>query len=89
MSTGYYLTKKRLVKGIKIFLKKKNKRYQYASEQHRNLPEDEKQRLIECRKKLSSNNKKEHWSILLLTALYRCMNETKNFLFLSGNIKIF
>ena len=81
MSTGYYLTKKRLVKG--------NKKYQYASEQHRNLPEDEKQRLIECRKKLSSNNKKEHWSILLLTALYRCMNETKNFLFLSGNIKIF
>ena len=88
MSTGYYLTKKRLVKGIKIFLKKKNKKYQYARERYRNLPEDEKQRLTECRKKLSSNTKKEHWSILLLTALYRCMNETKNFLFLGGNMKI-
>ena len=54
MSTGYYLTKKRLLKGMKIFLKKKkSKNPQYARERYRNRPEDEKQRLLECRKKLS------------------------------------
>ena len=39
-----------LVKDIKVFLKKKEKR-QYGSEQHKNLAEDEKQKLVEYEKK--------------------------------------
>ena len=35
---------KRLVKGIKIFLKKKKKKRQYAYVQYRNLSEEEKER---------------------------------------------
>ena len=44
--------KKRLVKDIKIFLKKKKeKRQQYGRERYENLSEDEKQTLVEYRKK--------------------------------------
>ena len=55
MSTGYNQKtsknfEKKLVKGIKIFHKKKEKKCQYAHERNRNLPEDEKKRLVECRK---------------------------------------
>ena len=41
------------MQGVKIFLKKKtkNKKNQYGCERYRNLPEDEKQRLVEYRKK--------------------------------------
>ena len=41
--------KKRSVKDTKAFLKKKRKKGQYWREQYRNLPEDEKQRLVEYR----------------------------------------
>ena len=42
--------KKNLVKDIKVFLKKKKKKkQQYCCEQHKNLPEDEKQKLVEYR----------------------------------------
>ena len=40
--------KKNLVKGNKIFLKKKKTR---SENKYKNLPEDEKQRLVEYRKK--------------------------------------
>ena len=39
--------KERFVKDTKAFLKKKRKKGQYWREQYRNLPEDEKQRLVE------------------------------------------
>ena len=41
--------KERFVKDAKAFLKKKRKKGQYWREQYRNLPEDEKQRLVEYR----------------------------------------
>ena len=41
--------KERFVKDTKAFLKKKRKKGQYWREQYRNLPEDEKQRLVEYR----------------------------------------
>ena len=45
-------TKKKLVKDIIIFLKKtKKKKQQYGRELCKNLSEDEKQKLIEYRKK--------------------------------------
>ena len=53
-----YLKKKKkencnmLMNKIEIFLKKKNKKRQYGHECYNNLPEDEKQRLVEYRKKL-------------------------------------
>ena len=44
---------KNLVKGIKVFLKKKEKKkQQYGRERCKNLPEDEKQRLLEYRKNI-------------------------------------
>ena len=42
---------KKHVKDIKIFLKKKKKQ-QYACEHHKNLSEDEKNKLIEYRNKI-------------------------------------
>ena len=45
---------KQLMKDIKIFLKKKkkkSKKQQYSCERYKNLSEDEKQKLIEYRKK--------------------------------------
>ena len=39
--------KERFVKDTKAFLKKKRKKGQYWREQYRNLPEDEKQRLVD------------------------------------------
>ena len=41
--------KERFVKDTKAFLKKKRKKGQYWREQYRNLPKDEKQRLVEYR----------------------------------------
>ena len=42
-----------LVKDIKIFLeKKKKKKQQYGREHYKNLSEDEKQKLVEYRKKI-------------------------------------
>ena len=47
------------MKGIKIFQKKKkNKKQQYGCEDYKNLSEDEKQKLVEYRKKISLNTKK-------------------------------
>ena len=44
---------------IEIFLKKKAyKKHQYGRECYRNLPEDEKQRLVENRKKIILKSKK-------------------------------
>ena len=44
--------KKSLVQGIKILLKKKkNKKWEYGHERYKNLSEDEKQKLIEHRKR--------------------------------------
>ena len=43
---------KKLVKDIKMFLKKKKKKkQQYGRERYKNLSEDEKQKLVEYRKK--------------------------------------
>ena len=43
---------KKLVKDIKMFLKKKKKKkQQYSRERYKNLSEDEKQKLVEYRKK--------------------------------------
>ena len=41
---------KKLVKDIKIFLKKKKKR-EYGREHYKNLSEEERHKLFECRKK--------------------------------------
>ena len=42
---------KKLMKNMKVFLKKKKKKkQQYGHEQYKNLPEDDKQRLVEYRK---------------------------------------
>ena len=44
--------KRKLVKNIEVSLKKeKKKKWQYGSEQYKNLPEDEGQKLAEYRKK--------------------------------------
>ena len=46
------LQKKKLVKDIKIFLKKKKKKkQQYGRERYKNLSEDEKDKVVENRKK--------------------------------------
>ena len=37
--------KKRLVKGIKTFRRRKNKKQKYYREQYRNLPEEEKKKM--------------------------------------------
>ena len=42
---------KSLVKGIKNFVKKKNKKREYGHEQDKNISEDEKQKLVEYRKR--------------------------------------
>ena len=43
---------KKLVKDIKVFLKKKEKKQQYSCECYKNLSEDEEQRLVEYRKNI-------------------------------------
>ena len=44
--------KKKFAKDIKVFLKKiKKKQQQYGRERYKNLPVDEKQKLVEYRKK--------------------------------------
>ena len=46
------MSKKNLAKDIKIFLKKKKeKKRQYCRERYKNLSKDEKQKLVEHRKK--------------------------------------
>ena len=55
-SAKYYQNKKRrlqkkLVKDIKVFLKQKNNKVIIWLERYKNLPEDEKQKLAEYRKK--------------------------------------
>ena len=42
---------KKLVKDIRIFLKKGGETRQYSHQQYKNLPEDEKQKLVENKKK--------------------------------------
>ena len=42
--------KKKLVKDIKIFRKKKKKKRQYSCKRYKNLSEDDKQKLFERRK---------------------------------------
>ena len=45
-------SKRKLMKIIKVFFnKEKNEKPQYGQEQYKNPPEDEKQRLVEYRKK--------------------------------------
>ena len=48
------------MKKIKIYLTKKNKKKkrQYGREQYKNLSEDEKEKLVEYRKKILYNEKK-------------------------------
>ena len=60
--------KKRLVKGIKIFLNRL-----YANERYRNLLEDEQQRLVEYRKFFSEMQKNKDWLILLLMVTDHCI----------------
>ena len=60
--------KKRLVKGIKIFLNRL-----YANERYRNLLEDEQQRLVEHRKFFSEMQKNKDWLILLLMVTDHCI----------------
>ena len=43
--------KKKLIKDIKVFLKKKKKKREDGRERYKNLVEDEKQKLVEYRKK--------------------------------------
>ena len=51
-------TTKKLVKDIKVLLKKKKKKSDiYGHERCKNLPEDEKQKLVEYRKKYSEMRK--------------------------------
>ena len=51
-------TKKNLVKDSKVFLKKKKKKKRkYSLEQYKNLPNNEKENLVECRKKILENEK--------------------------------
>ena len=63
LSAKYYQQNKerlqgKLVKNIKIFLtKKKKKTRQYGRERYKNLPENEKQKLAEYRKKYSRTRK--------------------------------
>ena len=53
------LEKKNLVKDIKVFLKKKKKKeWQNGLEQYKSLQEDEKQKLVEFRKKYYKMRKK-------------------------------
>ena len=40
------------MKDIKVFLKKKKKERQYGRERYKNLSEDEKNKLVEYRKKI-------------------------------------
>ena len=54
-SAKYYQVNKerlqqKLMRDIKIFKKKKKQKWQYCREGHKNLPEDEKQKLVEYRK---------------------------------------
>ena len=42
-----------LVNDIEIFLKKKTEKGQYGCEHYKNLPKDEKQKIVEYRKKYS------------------------------------
>ena len=54
---------KNLVKDIKIFLKKKKKKkQQYGCEHYKNLSEDEKQRLVEYRRKYHGTRKMLHYN---------------------------
>ena len=47
------------MKDIKIFLKKKKKKkQQYGRERYKNLSEDEKDKVVENRKKILQNEKK-------------------------------
>ena len=44
---------KKFLKDVRVFLrKKKGKKWQYGCERYKNLPEDEKQKLIELQKKI-------------------------------------
>ena len=50
--------KNQLLKDTKIFLRRKLKKPQYGCERYKNLSEDEKQELVEYRKKILQNEKK-------------------------------
>ena len=53
----------KLVKGIKVFLKKKkDKRQQYGCKNYKILPENQKQKLVEYRKKHYKMRKKAHYN---------------------------
>ena len=74
-----------LVKGLKIFLKKK-KKLKYDRKRYRNLTEDEKQRLVEYRKNYSKIQKiKTDSSIDSAKSLHE-IKKFPNFLFLNRKI---
>ena len=50
---------KKLVKAIKILLKKINKKWWYGYERYKNIPEGEKQKLVEYRKNIIKHGKKK------------------------------
>ena len=50
---------KKLVKAIKILLKKINKKWWYGHERYKNIPEGEKQKLVEYRKYIIKHGKKK------------------------------
>ena len=51
------------MKGIKVFLKKKkDKRQQYGCKNYKILPENQKQKLVEYRKKHYKMRKKAHYN---------------------------
>ena len=49
---------KKLLKDIKIFLRKKSKKRQYGRERYKDLSENEKQKLVEYRRKYYRIRKK-------------------------------
>ena len=75
-------SKKMLVKGLKIFLKKK-KKLKYGRKRYRNLTEDEKQRLVEYRKNYSKIQKIKTDSFIDSVKSLHEMKKFLNFLFLS------
>ena len=60
--------KKRFVKHISLFKEEKEKKQQYGSERYKNLPEDEKQRLVGYRKKYYKMRKNTPLQLVLCTA---------------------
>ena len=50
-----------LVKNIEIFLKKRKKKWKHGGKLYENLPNNEKQRLVEYRKNYCKMKKNKDW----------------------------